>query len=322
MVLVEYESYGESGDEEGGDENAGTVELFSVARPTEVVHSDVNNSGEDYNVLFTKLPQPKKINNTIEEVQDEYLNKKEIPVEKPELKAKIKIAVPSLRSYESDEDESRQVPRKKICSKSSGLLAALPPPKGATLSNKSFIPNIVKRKAAQKPNTKSQNEPPHTYSDSDDDNIEIFDGDAWEKACAPKKRAIKKTVEVIAQAAPPTCSSFVHIAPEPHKPYQGLDNAAFKELVGSLKRRKENIKLVDVSEDEVLPETDQWLLKSITDPMIQPQTVVEDPVNQTCRRKHHITYLAEMAKANEQELQNQWSHNKYNRMLTRSKYGF
>lgn len=207
----------------------------------------------------------------------------------------------------------------------------LPPPKGTALSNKSFIPNVLARKppppkpqkkVIPKPKPQTTKEPSEASSGSEDEKIEIFDGETWEKVCAPKKRAPKRPLEVTEETASSANISFIEIAPEPEKPYDGLDNAAFKELVGSTKRRKENIKLIDINEDEVLPEKDQWLLKSITDPSVQPQNVVDDPVNDTCKRKHHITYLAQQAKANEQELQNQWSQNKYNRRLTQSKYGF
>lgn len=67
----------------------------------------------------------------------------------------------------------------------------------------------------------------------------------------------------------------------------------FKELVGNSKRRPENIKLIDINEDEVLPDKDQWLTKSLTDPSYAPKAVIDEPVNDTCRRKHHITYLAQ-----------------------------
>lgn len=64
------------------------------------------------------------------------------------------------------------------------------------------------------------------------------------------------------------------------------------------------------------------LLKSLTDPNGATKPVVTSPVNDTCRKRHHITYLAERAKANEQELQAQWSANHQARNQTRAKYGF
>lgn len=67
----------------------------------------------------------------------------------------------------------------------------------------------------------------------------------------------------------------------------------FKELVGNSKRRRENIKLIDLNEDEVLPEKDQWLTKSLTDPSYAPKPTIEEPVDDTRRRKHHITFLAQ-----------------------------
>ena len=51
-----------------------------------------------------------------------------------------------------------------------------------------------------------------------------------------------------------------------------------------------------------------------------PKTQVEDPVDPTKKRKHHITYLAQQARANEQELKSAWATSKSNRMMSLSKY--
>lgn len=68
--------------------------------------------------LFGSLPQPRHENNVIEEVQDEFLSKKEIPEEKP--KPKIKITLPLLNQYQSDEDEdadaNKSQPKKPVVS--------------------------------------------------------------------------------------------------------------------------------------------------------------------------------------------------------------
>lgn len=50
--------------------------------------------------------------------------------------------------------------------------------------------------------------------------------------------------------------------------------------------------MIDVNEDEVRPDKEEWL-KGLTDPDVAPKAVIEDPVNDTCKRKHHITYLAQ-----------------------------
>ncbi|RZB62194.1 PRCC domain containing protein [Asbolus verrucosus] len=139
----------------------------------------------------------------------------------------------------------------------------------------------------------------------------------WQKVCGRRS----KPKEVIQPPEEVSDSKIINIAPEPVKPYDGLDNAAFKELVGKSKRPV-NIKLIDINEEEILPDKNLWLTKSLTDPDSAPKAVIENPVDPTRKKKHHITYLAEQAKVNEQELQSQWSANKYTRNQTRAKYGF
>lgn len=254
-------------------------------------------------MTFLKLPEPKQpANLAIEEVQDEFLKKKEEPTEKPN-KQKIKISVPSLAQFDSDDDDDDTVQKvPKVISKASGLFALLPPPKGTPLSNKSFIPNVLTRKSNLKPPTKQKKPAPpkpvnvKQNAESDDEDImkdipETFDEETWKKVCAPTKKPQKRTINdnkniYIEQ-------TNIEIAPEAPQPYEGLDNDAFKQLVGSSKRRKENIKLIDINEDEVLTDKDLWITKSLTDPNMVPKEDVEDPVNDTCRRKHHITYLAQ-----------------------------
>lgn len=267
-------------------------------------------------------------------------------MEKP--RRAVKISVPSLAQFDDDEDETEQKVRKEP-QKESGLFAVLPPPKGTPLSNKSFIPNVLTRKPRvpakpKKPPPKKPVIVTNDSTESDDEDImkdipETFDEETWKKVCVPRKKQEKRKIIEVENYIAQTQQS-VEIAPEPAKPYEGLDNEAFKQLVGSTKRRKENIKLIDINEEEVLPDKDLWLTKSLTDPNMAPKAEEEDPVNDTCKRKHHITYLAQQvfvvlfvhcnrscglflqAKANEQELQSQWSQSKYNRRLTQSKYGF
>lgn len=257
------------------------------------------------NVAFLKLPQPKQsVNHTIEEVQDEFLKKKEQPTEKKPSKPRIKISVPSLAEFDSDDEDDAKEAATKPIPKASGLFGLLPPPKGTPLSNKSFIPNVLTRKPPVKPKPKKLAQPKTVVRDtenteSDDEDImkdipETFDEETWKTVCGPKKKPQKRTfIESETLQVPRT---DIEIAPEAPKPYDGLDNEAFKQLVGSSKRRKENIKLIDINEEEVLPDKDLWLTKSLTDPSMVPKEEIEEPVNDTCRRKHHITYLAQQVR--------------------------
>lgn len=307
MSLV---AYGGSSDEEEDiheqEDGGGKVELVSnVQNGQQTIfyeimpqHALLGNS-----VTFSKLPQPKETVDIIEEVQDEFLKKKEHPTEIPN-KQSIRISVPSLAQFDSDDEDDGVKEKTQKVVKESGLFALLPPPKGTPLSNKSFIPNVLTRKPQVPVEKKKsvQSKPVRVVKnvdsgESDDEDIlkdipETFDEETWKKVCAlnkkPQKRAIEKSKSVFAANG-----NGIEIAPETPKPYDGLNNEAFKHLVGSSKRRKENIKLIDINEEDVLPDKDLWLTKSLTDPSMVPQQEVEDPVNDTCRRKHHITYLAQ-----------------------------
>lgn len=114
----------------------------------------------------------------------------------------------------------------------------LPPPKGIPLSNKSFIPNVLTKKVVTKPVPKKQPKklpakpkPPEKEElESDDEDLgempETFDEETWQKVCAPQKRAPKRSVTQIQEEAVPSSFSVIESAPEPQKPYDGLDNAA------------------------------------------------------------------------------------------------
>lgn len=39
------------------------------------------------------------------------------------------------------------------------------------------------------------------------------------------------------------------------------------------------------------------MTKSLTDPTCAPKYEIDDPVNNTCKKKHHITYLAQQVSA-------------------------
>ncbi|CAH1955366.1 unnamed protein product [Acanthoscelides obtectus] len=301
--------------------------------------------------LFVKLPETKRSIGVIEEDQIEDFIPRPKP---PKVKEKVKILIPSLSELADIEDDEPVAKKAKPSSKGSGLMSLLPPVKSSVLSTKSFVPNVVANKTKQtrandKSSTSSSTMIPHVIrthaevkktqlmhklqgkslpgsqesDDDDEDDVEIpetFDDEMWQKVCGRSK----PTSAIIEHNGPeqPMFVEPVNIAPEPEKPYDGLDNKAFKELVGRTKRPIGNIKLIDINEEDVLPERELWMTKALTDPEMEPKKEAENPVDPTRRRKHHITYLAQQAKANEQELQNSWASSKNNRMMSRAKYGF
>lgn len=106
----------------------------------------------------------------------------------------------------------------------------------------------------------------------------------------------------------PSTQENINIAPEVKEPYCGLKNEHFRKIINSQKKKftTPNVEII----------------KSITEPPSRVVTEIETPVNNTCKRKHHITYLAQQAKINEERFKQEWSQCKYKRQLTRLKYGF
>ncbi|XP_050516005.1 uncharacterized protein LOC126890892 [Diabrotica virgifera virgifera] len=291
--------------------------------------------------LFSVLPETKTVaKEIIEDKIEDFIPKPSIPPKKE--RQKVKISIPSLSQFQDDDEP--EVKRIKPSMKGSGLIGLLPPVKGAVKSNISFVPNVIANKnkpvassstSALTPSSvkknadlkkaavlKKQKEKAKIVlsdaeSDDDLDVPETYDDEMWEKVCGrPKPKPVIQVEEE------PQLEEVINIAPEPAKPYDGLDNQAFKELIGKSRRPIGNIKLIDINEEEILADKDLWMAKSLTDPEMAPRSAVEDPVDPTRRKKHHITYLAQQAKANEQELQSQWAASKNNKYASRAKYGF
>lgn len=289
---------------------------------------NIRNSETD---LFSQLPERKLLHLKNGEDQIEDF----IPtVGSIKDKQKVKIAIPSLSDFKNDdiyESDKKKIKLAKNC----GLLSLLPPVKGSVKTAKSFVPNIVANKNKiplkshlQKISNSARQEKiakkntmlfkkDSTLSEEEDIDLpETFDEEMWLKICGKPKRE-KTIIEPEYSTQKP-----VDIAPEPEKPYDGLSNEAFKELVGKTKRPLGNITLIDVNEEEILPDKDISMIKSLTDPEIARKATCEDPVDPTRKKKHHITYLAQQAKANEQELANAWAASKNSRLASRAKYGF
>lgn len=338
MSLVAYDNSSDSESEEN-EESESKVTLYDTTR---------SQSTKVPNIEFTNLPQPKQpTSDTIEEDHDEFLKKKENIVEKPQkAKQPVKIGVSALSDFHSDdEDDDQPVKKKSKQAKASGLFALLPAPKGTQLKNTSFVPNVLQKKAKTSTTVKSVKIPPKKKTESaetvvttdkdleeEDDDVDVdadvdveipetFDDDTWQQVCGKQKRTVKPKTQEEIPVVQQDSSHIVELAPDVEKPYSGLDNQAFKELVGSRKRWKENIELIDIHEDEIRPDREEWL-KSLTDPNCEPNADVKDPVNNTCKSKNHITSLAQKALANDKELQQRWSESRHNRRQTQAKYGF
>ncbi|XP_031618479.1 proline-rich protein PRCC [Contarinia nasturtii] len=105
------------------------------------------------------------------------------------------------------------------------------------------------------------------------------------------------------------------------------DQINIEALIGARaakRSRKEDIQFIDISQDQVILNQDEWRRNQLQgETQYQPtgRLVVGDPGTGT-KKKHQITYLAYQAKANEAELQAMWATNRQSRRQTQSKYGF
>lgn len=120
------------------------------------------------------------------------------------------------------------------------------------------------------------------------------------------------------------CISQVNVIPVDNNPLE-LDEKALQILCGNKKKRQQMaMNIVDLSGEEVMPDSKEWLLKQLSEEKkvrSHSHKKGTGPSSQQ-RRKHQITYLAFQAKAQELELQNQWANNRMSRRQTQSKYGF
>ncbi|KAJ1361430.1 hypothetical protein KIN20_020676 [Parelaphostrongylus tenuis] len=86
--------------------------------------------------------------------------------------------------------------------------------------------------------------------------------------------------------------------------------------------------IVDIRVDDALgPDVRSTLLKNLHNAArakdaMAPLPKAKNATDATSRRKHQITYLANLAVAREEALQQQWAENKQMRRMGRQKYGF
>lgn len=333
MALVQYD-YGTS-ESETENEDSETTE---VTKPVESQP--------------TQAQQKRVISKTTANETDKDQVSKKIKIAIP------KIIDDKIEDDISDEAFPR-VSRINNFNETSGLLTKLPAPKCAPkkVTTTSFVPHAVNRKpvpdksaaankakmlakakAAKKLKEKEGKTEIDELSsildgdkdDSDDDIDDLssistnFDEDMWKQVCGRRSKATKK--------APPTSEEIISdpsvlgdLPEQPEAPSLKLDNDAFKQLVGASKRRQipSDITITDIDESDMLEKTDVWMRKALTDPQyLQPRSTEDESTNPVAKNKHHITFLAQQAKAKEQELQAQWASGNQKRQMSRAKYGF
>ncbi|XP_013149359.1 PREDICTED: proline-rich protein PRCC isoform X2 [Papilio polytes] len=313
--------------------------------------------------LFIALPQPtKKVPSVIEE-EDEFLHKKETT--NNTVKPKSKITVPSLSDFKDVTNTVPIAKPRAVNGKKSGLLSILPQPKNgiSIKSTKSLIPNVLRQNTGSSskkkplPTVKKAKSETNTIKDSDESDNEDVSNDFFsinkpihledvpidneeieisKEKVTKEPRSIesyfKKDVENPDNIEPE--SAYIQMETESVASLDAtstqsdmvLDEEAILKLVGARgKRKREEIQIVDVNQQEVLAEARQLLLKGLMEDTSKRVSASKkkgnEPTNMQ-KRKHQITYLAHQAKANEVELQNKWANNRMSKRQTQSKYGF
>merc|ERR1712150_112174 len=92
----------------------------------------------------------------------------------------------------------------------------------------------------------------------------------------------------------------------------GQNKVAAKEIVLN--------NIIEVNQGDLTADPSEWMTKALTQDGNAPGPKCN--IGGQTKRKHQITYLAAMAKQNENELKKQWAENSESRRAHRSKYGF
>lgn len=134
-----------------------------------------------------------------------------------------------------------------------------------------------------------------------------------EEATASVSQTIEESVST--EYAQPSTSSKLVTREE-------IDIQALCGARAAKRARKEDIKFIEISQDQVTLSREEWLRNQLqAETEYQPRGLADAPGAGT-KKKHQITYLAYQAKANEAELQAMWAASRQNRRQTQSKYGF
>lgn len=273
------------------------------------------------------------------------------------------FALSTFESDDEEEQRSAKKPKIIPSTSKSGLFSFLPPPKSSAngkIANRTLIPHsVAKLKDGKKPDElpKTGVKPASsvTAKEDSDDDLEIGDAPLKFFSLGEQKDFAQDAVsgmEDVAAFNPsiePAAASSVDqnempagISYDPadyedmpmvgptmpdesvlnNEPIELNDEILLK-LQGKRKHKQEEINIIDVSQDDQKAETEEWLMKSLSEEKASHGHRFRShaPTSQQ-RRKHQITYLAFQAKERELELKNQWAENRLTRRQTQSKYGF
>ncbi|XP_014240255.1 proline-rich protein PRCC [Cimex lectularius] len=251
----------------------------------------------------------------------------------------IRIPIPSVVAEETEVKKHQNMPPSK---KGSGLFAVLPKPKSEMVSN--AVKMKLKPTSLMRPKPVPKPKPPKPIvktkeSDSESDN----EGEAGSFFFAPEtdikvdpttaKQIAKELSEIEHKVAKSMEKPVVEEVPldevplpegEPGQPAEEvkLNDEILAKLCGTKDRRKAiSEQFIDVDGSALVGDAQQWLVKELSKETPNPGKRKFEGTHMS-KRKHQITYLAQHAKANELELQNQWANNRMTRKQTQAKYGF
>ncbi|KAL5289999.1 PRCC family protein [Megaselia abdita] len=372
LGLVSYGSSSSSEDDQSdNEENQAKVivppsikKLLRLPKPlnddtdeSNSLNLKVSEEQDNAKTIQNLLPTPKAahLKTNIIEVEDEFLNKKAIPSEKPP--SKVKISIPRLSDFKDLEtNQTKNHPREYKAVKPGGLLSLLPKPK-SEFSKPPMKTNLIPSKA--KSNTflvpesvKKRNTTPVplqtplkkklvSCSDSDDSEEET-DFFSLQKEIVLPKVNINEINEMVSKKAAQMAEAFTKSEPkegsceetpqftinseETTTDHQFNKLEAIKVLSGhkEAKRRKlDDVQFIELSDEQIMPSKSEWYRTALaSSTTYQRRGIVDQEDQPGTRRKNQITYLANQALANDSELQAMWSENRANRRATQNKYGF
>lgn len=281
------------------------------------------------------LPKPKKINvqAKIIEESDEFLTKKEFAIEKPP--AKVKITIPSLSKFKTLESEQTKSPRTKV-NKGSGLLSYLPKPRCEISTNKiqtkakpntCFIPESVQKRNTLDTSLETTALKYQLKVSDSEDETDYF---SLERQVDLPEVNINELNEMVSKktakfAGLSTKVNYDEPSKCTKKPTFSKDEA-IKALSGHKEAKRckmDEVEFIEISGEQVLPNRSEWYRNALaSSTSYQRRGIVDEENEPGTRRKNQITYLANQAVANDNELQAMWSENRANRRATQNKYGF
>ncbi|CAG9803686.1 unnamed protein product [Chironomus riparius] len=387
LSLVNYGASDSEDDITDEDEAIIAPKVHQNGKDKEIDNSqdteDLNDAMESTSII--NLPQPinqTRSNQIIEEDDDEFLHKKEVPeMAPPKVKQKVKITIPKLSDFKDEEDDKDSGLKYPTASnRKTGLLNMLPKPahgfykpsipapskpqavqkniqqeiKPQTLIDSSsnlqdskkkigFIPYaLMDHKKTTDDNKKSSKRKTEDSDDSDEDAGNSFfsfnskDEDLPKVSEAEIKAMINKETNRIEerkkQAEQSEEMEFENqdYSQQYHQEQQqqlSIDEEAMKALVGGSKAKRSklsDIQIVDISDQDVLPDKEEWTRKNLAGEtsFLATGKIDEKGPSALAKRKHQISYLSMRAEKNMAELEAMWAANRQSNREGRSKYGF